>query len=310
MQYETAGDPISGLKWTKKSPEKIAQFIESQSNYKICGNTVCTLLKEMGYSLKINHKKIEYNKILTQEEKLERDLQFKYIETEQKIYRKKQDAIISIDAKKKELIGNFKNQGSNWLKEHYTVNAYDYPTWAIGIGIPYGIYNLLKNTGTVIVGTSHNTSDFAINSLKKWWETEGEKYYGKSRKILILADGGGSNASRSRVWKYGLQHELCNKYEIEITVAHYPPGTSKYNPIEHRLFSQISNNWAGRPLINYQTMLNFIATTSTSTGLTVNALIDNNLYEIGKKISDKEMNELHISYHQVLPKWNYTISPY
>lgn len=276
---------------------------------KVCPNTLCTILKSMGYSLKINYKKIECNKILTPQERHARNQQFLYIEKQRNNFQKRKYGIISIDSKKKEYIGNFINKGSCWLKVSKEVFAYDYPSWATGVGIPYGIYDISHNQGTVNIGTSYNTGEFAVNSIKRWWETIGYKYYGREKKLLILADSGGSNGCRLKYWKFGLQYEICNKYGISISVSHYPTGTSKYNPIEHLLFSQISNNWKGEPLKNYETMLKFISTTTTNKGLTVSAYLDNNEYEKGIKIKDKQMKELNIEFHKVNPKWNYTICP-
>ena len=263
--------------WTKKSSRKIVNELKTSYNIDICANTVCSLLKKNGYSLQINHKKIEINRILTKQEQYQRNQQFLYIEKLRRYFVKNNFIIISVDAKKKELIGNFINKGSCWVKDEKGVNAYDYPSWASGTAIPFGVYDILYKYGFVNVGISSNTGEFAVNSIKQYYETFGSKFYKNKKKILILADGGGSNGCRLKLWKYGLQHEICNRFGVDITVAHYPTGTSKYNEIEHKLFCHISNNWAGNPLINYETMLNYISTTTTKTGLSANAILDENI---------------------------------
>lgn len=264
----------------------------------------------MGYSLKINYKKIESDpKKSTPESRKKRNQQFIYIDQMRETFRKQNIPRISVDAKKKELVGNFKNQGAKWCKKSNEVNAYDFRSLASGIFIPYGIYDMDRNNGFVVGGVSYNTAEFAVNSIVKWWEKELSNIATKQKSLLILADGGGSNGSRNRLWKTCLQKLLCDKYGITVTVCHYPPGTSKYNPIEHRLFSEISKNWAGEPLKDYETILNYICTTKTKTGLKVKASIDETVYEKGIKISDDEMEKINIKYHDVLPKWNYSIFP-
>ncbi len=238
-----------------------------------------------------------------------RNQQFLYIEKLRKLYSKHKFIIISIDAKKKEHIGNFINPGSCWVDEAKIVFAYDYPSWATGIAIPFGVYDILYKYGFINVGISGNTGEFAVNSIKKYYETFGKKKYKNNKKILILADSGGSNGCRLKLWKYRLQQEICNEFGVEVTVAHYPTGTSKYNEIEHKLFCHISNNWAGNPLINYETMLNYIATTTTKTGLFTDAVIDKNEYKTGIKITKKQMDDLNIEFYDKNPKWNYTIRP-
>jgi len=264
----------------------------------------------MGYSLKINYKKIESDpKKSTPESREKRDQQFIYIDQVCEASQKQNTPRISVDAKKKELVGNFKNQGVKWCINPNEVNAYDFRSMASGVFIPYGIYDMDNNNGFVVGGVSYNTAEFAVNSIVKWWETEISNLDDKQKSLLILADGGGSNGSRNRLWKICIQKLLCDKYGIAVTVCHYPPGTSKYNPIEHRLFSEISKNWAGEPLLNNETILNYISTTKTKTGLKVIADIDHTVYEKGIKISNDEMSKINIKYHEVLPQWNYTISP-
>ncbi len=222
----------------------------------------------MGYLLKINYKKIESNpKKSTPESRKNRNQQFIYIDQMRETSRKQNITRISVDAKKKELVGNFKNQGATWCINPKEVNAYDFKSLASGVFIPYGIYDIYNNKGFVVGGVSYNTAEFAVNSIVEWWKTKSSNMATKQKSLLILADGGGSNGSRNRLWKVCIQELLCNKYGIAVTVCHYPPGTSKFNPIEHRLFSEISKNWAGEPLINNEIILNYINTTKTKTGL-------------------------------------------
>ena len=270
LYYETAGDPISGLKWTHRTMEKISGQLKSIG---ICvsPNTVGKLLKEMKYSLRVNHKRLVSGTKDTKQKRINRDKQFRHIADVRKQYKKKGVPIISIDTKKKENIGNFKNNGKAWQEETVAVYDHDFPTDAKGKAIPYGIYDTQKNIGTVFVGHSADTPSFSVDCIEMWWKSEGKKHYPYSDKLLILADSGGSNSYRSRVWKYQLQKQLCDKHGLSVHICHYPPGSSKWNPIEHRLFSEISKNWAGRPLDSFETILKYLRTTKTSTGLNVNA---------------------------------------
>jgi hypothetical protein len=309
LKYDTAGDPITGIKWTKTTTQKIADTLAVENIF-VSSNTIGKLLKDMGYSLKINYKKIESDpKKSTPESREKRNQQFIYIDQMRETSQKQNTPRISVDAKKKELVGNFKNQGAKWCKKPNEVNAYDFRSMASGVFIPYGIYDMDRNNGFVVGGISYNTAEFAVNSIVKWWENELSNTVTKQKSLLILADGGGSNGSRNRLWKICLQELLCDKYGVTVTVCHYPPGTSKYNPIEHRLFSEISKNWAGEPLKDYETILKYICTTKTKTGLKVKADIDQTVYEKGIKISDTKMDKINIKYHNMLPQWNYTIFP-
>jgi len=303
MERDTAGDPISGLKWTRKTTQKVADELRKFGT-KVCANTVGRLLKKLKFSLKVNHKKNESNSNLDPKD---RDEQFKHIHQLRDKFEKKGFPVISVDAKKKELIGDFKNNGQAYSREPENVNVYDFLTNAEGKGIPYGLYDTIANKGFVCVGVNYDTPSFAVDSIENWWNNIGKIEYPDAPEILILADGGGSNSSRSRVWKYELQKNICEKYGIKITVCHYPPGCSKWNPIEHRLFSAISKNWAGVPLRTYETILNYINTTTTTKGLSVKANIVLKQYEKGKKISDAQMTALSISYGEKFPKWNYTV---
>jgi hypothetical protein len=303
MEYETAGDPITGLKWSRKTTGKVAEAISRELDISICANTVGRLLKEMGYSLKANEKKISVGC------PEERNAQFERIAVVRKEFEQKGEPIISVDAKKKEMVGLFKNSGQVWTKESIKTFDHDFLSDAQGKAIPYGIYELLTNLGFVNIGISYNTADFAVNSIEKWWRLAGLKRYRQAKELLILADSGGSNNIRNRQWKKGIQEKLCDRYGLTVTVSHYPTGASKWNPIEHRLFSEISKNWAGRPLENYETILRYIATTQTTTGLRVKSYFDKKHYLKGIKIPDDEMKNLSIRYPDTLEKWNYTILP-
>ena len=301
MEFETAGDPMTGLKWTRKTTEKIADELK-KLDIIVCGKTVGRILKELGYSLRVNHKNISSGT------GPDRDAQFKYIDTQRQRFKEMGAPVISVDTKKKELVGNFKNNGETWTQHPIEVNDHDFRSQAEGIAIPYGIYDVNANHGAVFVGTSYDTSRFAVSSIEKWWRYIGQYRYSENKELLILADGGGSNGSRVRAWKFELQ-KLCDRHRIKISVCHYPPGTSKWNTIEHRLWSEVSKNWADRPLESYQTILNYINTTKTSTGLKVKAYLDTKEYKKDIKISDQQMKQLNLDKYDTLPKWNYTISP-
>lgn len=308
MKYETAGDPITGLKWTKKTLEKVAVELTS-SGIVICPVTVARLLKNMGFSLRVNYKKNPLNRKNKPEDKQKREQQFRYIRNRREAFEQRGDPSISVDSKKKELVGNFKNPGTSWEKEPIKVNDHDFRSQADGIAIPYGIYDTVANTGFVCVGTTHDTSAFAADAIEKWWCTEGIKEYPQARHLLLLADSGGSNRACSNLWKYAIQQRLCNRHGLTVTVCHYPPGSSKWNPIDHRLFSEISKNWAGRPLKSYETILKFIRTTKTKTGLRVKAILLNKKYKTGVKLSKEQIDEINIRKHKTLPQWNYTLKP-
>ena len=216
---------------------------------------------------------------------------------------------ISVDAKKKEPIGNFKNPGACWEKKPQLVKDHDFRSEAVGMATPYGIYDTGVNRGFVVVGTSHETPAFAVDAIALWWQHCGQRRYPQAKELLILADSGGGNSARARGWKYHLQQKLSNPYGLKVTVCHYPPGASKWNPIEHRLFSQITRNWAGRPLESYETVLKYMATTTTTTGLQVSACMLRKKYLKGEVISDQEMNQVVLTNHKTLPGWNYTLTP-
>jgi len=299
-----AGDPVNGLKWTRKTTEKISRELE---NLNICvsPNTVAKLLKEMGFSLRVNHKKLSTSSVSPKK----RDEQFAYIAQQRERFTCRGAMVVSVDTKKRELVGCFKNQGQTWSRQPVKVKDHDFRSQAEGIAIPYGVYDVLANRGSVFIGTSYDTPDFAIDCLASWYGEEGQKLYPNVTELLILADCGGSNGPRSRAWKYGLQAKLCNFFGLTVTVCHYPPGASKWNPIEHRLFSELSKNWAGRPLDSYETVLNYIRTTTTKTGLKVKAYLNETEYQKGVKITRDQMAELALEPHLVQPKQNYTLWP-
>lgn len=305
MKHDTAGDPITGLKWTRRTTAKVATELQALG-IEVSARTVAKLLKKMDFSLRVNHKKLSTgNKKLS----AQRDAQFACIAEVRERFTAEGNPVISVDTKKKEKVGRFKNPGVAWNRTPIKVNDHDFPSEAIGGAIPYGVYDLQANRGTVFVGTSYDTPDFAVACVEKWWRTEGRQRYPNVTQLAILADGGGSNGHRCRAWKYGLQRELCDRHGLTVTVAHYPPGASKWNPVERRLFSQISNNWEGQPLESYETIINYIRTTKTATGLRVRAHLVRKLYKKGVKITDKEMEELCITKDEALPNWNYSITP-
>jgi len=302
LEENTAGDPMSKLKWTNKSTYTIADELKNKNKI-ISEDSVGRIIKQLGYSLQSNIKSKESGS------SEERDSQFNYINETVKIFAKKNIPVISVDAKKKELVGNFKNSGRKWMKKGKAeiVNVYDFWFLAKGKAIPYGIYDINMNNGFVNVGIDHNTSEFAVESIKQWWNNIGKKNYLNTKELLICADGGGSNASCSRLWKFYLQ-KFANKTGLKITVCHFPPGTSKWNKIEHKMFSFISMNWRGKPLINYEIIINLIEGTKTRKGLKIKAKIDKRIYELGKKILDEEFEKINFERHKVNPQWNYTLS--
>lgn len=301
MEHDTAGDPVTGLKWTRKTTEKVAHQL-SKLGIGVDAKTVGRLLKNLGYSLRVNVKKISSGS------GPDRNTQFEYIKSRREKFFKRKAPILSVDTKKKELVGNFKNNGAAWSKKPVAVYDHDFRSMGKGIAIPYGIYDVAANLGSVFIGTSHDTPDFAVDSIEKWFRYDGQYRYRDAGELLILADCGGSNGSRCRAWKVGLQR-LADKTGLTFNVSHYPPGASKWNPIEHRLFSEISKNWAGRPLDSLLTMQNYISTTKTSAGLRVKAYVESKRYRKGVKIDDDEMRSLNLIPADVLPKWNYALAP-
>ena len=301
MEDATAGDPISGLKWSHKSLRKIHQKLPRR--YRVSLPTISRLLQIRSYSLRVNRKRCEGKQSPGRNE------QFEYIECCRKRFAKQKRPIISVDSKKKELIGNFKNAGRAWRRQPRDVNMYDFPSEARGKALPYGIYDVTRNEGYVVVGTSHDTPTFAVASIRRWWLTCGRKIYPRANHLLIQADGGGSNGNTCWVWKVPLQ-AFADEFGLTITVTHYPTGASKWNRVEHRLFCLISGNWAGMPLDTFETALKHIRTTRSSTGLRCQAWLDGRDYPTRVKATSEEIARLRIRYHKTFPQWNYTIYPH
>jgi hypothetical protein len=302
MRHDTAGDPISGLKWSRRTTRNISEQLTTLG-IAVSKNTVVRLLKQMDYKLRVNRKQIASTK------SPDRNQQFLYIGRQRERFAAQGLPIISVDAKKKELIGNFKNTGAKWDRQPVPVKDHDFRSEAEALVTPYGIYDTQANRGSVFLGTSHDTPAFAVDAIAQWWLQEGCKQYPAARELFILADGGGSNGSRCRAWKRAIQDTICIPLRLTVTISHYPPGTSKWNPIEHRLFSQISRNWAGEPLTDIDKALNFIRTTKTTSGLVVSARLLANNYDKGIRISDAEMKLLNLARHVTLGRWNYTLHP-
>ena len=302
LKYETAGDPMTGLKWTRKTLRGIAEEL-CGLGIRVSGNTVGRLLRDMDYSLRVNRKEIAASSAP------DRNEQMIHIAKLRQRFVRAGNPVVSVDTKKKELVGQFKNAGVAWGKSPVLVNDHDFRSTAVGMAIPYGIYDTEANRGSVFVGMSHDTPQFAVESIAQWWSGEGRRRYQPARHLLILADGGGSNGPTCRLWKERIQAELCDRCGISVTVSHYPTGTSKWNPIEHRLFSEISKNWAGRPLDSYETILKYIRTTTTNQGLSVSACLVSKSYDVGTKVTDEQMERLRIAKNRSLPRWNYTLIP-
>jgi hypothetical protein len=300
MAEETAGDPMSGLKWTHKSLRKIQSALPP--GYSISLPTISRLLQGRDYSLRVNHKRV------AGKQSPHRDEQFRYIVRWRQAYLHRGWPVISVDTKKSELIGNFKQPGKEWRQQRREVNMYDFLNLAQGKAIPYGLYDIGHNQGYVRVGTSHDTAEFAVAAIWDWWVKLGRLLYPNERHLLIQADGGGSNGSRRKLWKVGLQC-LADEFGLIITVTHYPTGASKWNLIEHRMFNLISANWAGHPLDSYETLLNFIRTTTSTTGFCCQADLDTTIYETGITVSEEELAQVRLRSHRRFPNWNYTIYP-
>jgi Rhodopirellula transposase DDE domain len=303
MEENTAGDPMSLLRWSSKSTGRLAAEL-SQRGHRLSADTVGRLLKQQGYSLQANVK--------TKEGKQhpDRDGQFRYINQQVKAFIARGDPVISVDTKKKERVGEFKNPGRTWHEHGHPrkVLVYDYPSLGLGTAIPYGTYDLQQNQGLVNVGMTYDTAAFAVASIRRWWDHLGRPHYPHAKALLICADGGGSNGSRNRGWKVGLQR-LADQIGRPITVCHYPPGTSKWNKIEHRLFSFISQNWRGRPLVSHEVVVNLIAATTTEAGLQVSCELDRNSYPSGIKVSKEDMAGISLRKDKFHGEWNYTILP-
>jgi hypothetical protein len=299
---DTGGDPMKKQKWVRLSLNRLSELLAARG-HPIDPETVRRLLRKLDYSLKGNRKRF------TGPPHPDRDRQFRYIARQRKRFLKAGWPVISVDTKKKELVGNFKNAGQSWRQEAEEVNAYDFLTDAVGRATPYGIYLVHQDRGYVYVGESADTPQFAVDAIASWWKTHGRRQFPNASKVLILADSGGSNGCRPRLWKRQLQEQLADPFGLEVTVCHYPRGGSKWNPIEHRLFSFISINWAGKPLRSWLILLGYIQDTTTETGLKVEAVLLPGKYETGLKASDQEMQKLRLRRHKTCPNWNYTIKP-
>ncbi len=303
MDENTAGDPKSFLRWSSKSTRKISDELKSLG-HKVEPNTVARLLKEKGYSLQVKVKSFERLSV----EK--GDAQFRHINEEVKSFAKDGDPVISVGTKKKELVGDFKNAERTRIKpgDPREANAYDFRSMAIEMAIPCGIYNETENDGLVNIGNDQNTSEFSVETVRQWWSMIGKHLYPDAKKLLICAEGDGSNGSRDRGWKIHLQ-ELANQIDIPITVCHYPPWTSKWNRIEHSMFSFISMNWKGKPPVNYETIVKLIGSTETKNGLKVAVSEAKNKCPIGTKFSDEDLAKVNLEPNSLHPKWNYTLLP-
>jgi hypothetical protein len=303
VEPATRGDPIRPLLWTSKSLRYLSEALKAQK-HSVCPNVIADCLRELGYSLQANRKTREGSG------HMDRDAQFQYISDQATAFLKADEPVISVDTKKKELVGNYKNNGREWHPRATPeeVNVHDFIDPKLGRAVPYGVYDIADNKGWVSVGTDHDTASFAVHAIRRWWRAMGQQRYPRASRLMITADGGGSNGHRVRLWKIELQ-ALADELLIPITVCHLPPGTSKWNKIEHRLFSFITLNWRGKPLRSFRTIVQLIAATSTTTGLTVRAELDESKYPKGVKISDEKLAAIQLARHSFHGDWNYTISP-
>lgn len=303
VEPTSRGDPQSPLRWTCMSVRQLATELRRQG-HTVERQTVAHLLAALGYSLQANRKTTEGTS------HPDRNAQFAYINTRVRAFQKRGYPVVSVDTKKKELVGDFKNGGQEWRPhgQPERVRVYDFVDEDLGKAIPYGVYDQAANMGWVNVGVDHDTAAFAVESLRRWWEHMGSQRYPSAPALLITADGGGSNGSRNRLWKVALQ-QLANDIGLRMAVCHFPPGTSKWNKIEHRMFSHISMNWRGRPLISHEVIVNLIANTTTQQGLTIKAALDTGRYPIGIKVTDQEFEKVKLKQSKFHGEWNYTIMP-
>jgi hypothetical protein len=301
LSDEVAGDPMGHQKWIRTSLRNLSKKLKEQGHQAGHG-TVARLLRKMGYSLRVNKKKqagVQHP---------DRDEQFRYIAALKAEFLHEGCPVISIDTKKKELIGNYRREGKSWRKTPIETDEH-FAGYRECVAVPFGIYDLARNVGLVTVGISNNTSEFAVNCLESWWRLHGKSMYARRDRLLILADGGGANGYNLRTWKSDLQEQLCDAFGLTVTVSHYPPGCSKWNPVEYKLFSQVSINWAGQPLRSLDVMLALIRGTTTAAGLSVESELDLRLYRKGRKATEQQLKALALSAHNVCPRWNYTIKP-
>jgi hypothetical protein len=301
LEDSTAGDPITGLRWTHKTLRNLERELRRQG-YQVGRTTVARLMRNRDYSLRTNRKR------LARTQDPDRDRQFRFMARQRQRFLRNGWPVISVDTKKKELIGNFKNPGTTWRKDARDVLDHDFPNAAEGRGIPFGLYDEGRNTGFVVVGTSRETADFATAATRTWWLENGRWCYPKATRWLLEADCGGANGYRVWAWKAGLQR-LADEFGVAITVAHLPPGASKWNRIEHRMFNLISKNWAGEPLTSYELMLNHIRTTTSNTGFRCRVEFDTTDYPAKVTVDTDDRAKIRLKRHKVLPQWNYTIWP-
>jgi hypothetical protein len=303
VEPATLGDPMRPLLWVSKSCEKLAAALKD-AGYQVCANTVHKILPTLGFSRQVNRKTREGV------DHPNRDAQFEYINKIALTFQAQSEPIISVDTKKKELIGDFKNGGSDYRPKGCPdkVRTHDFIDKQLGKAIPYGVYDVGANAGWVSVGIDHDTAEFAVNTIETWWERVGRQRYPNSKRLMITADGGGSNGSRVKLWKLELQR-FADASGLEIVVCHYPPGASKWNKIEHRLFCQITQNWRGKPLTSRMVVVDLIGATTTTTGLTVQSILDEQVYTKGITVTEQQMAEINIVISEFCPAWNYTIIP-
>jgi hypothetical protein len=302
LHEQTAGNPMNRQRWVRHSVAYLAEQLRRQG-YDVSNSTVYRLLGELDYSLRANRKRF------TGPAHPDRDRQFEYLTGRRRLFNILGYPVLSVDGKKKELLGDFKNPGRVWCRQAVEVNAHDFRDDALGRAVPYGVYEPRRDQGRVYVGLSAETATFAVDAIARWWRDEGRWAYRGADELLVLADFGGSNSCRSRLWKQQLQEKLADRWGLAVTVCHYPRGASKWNPVEHRLFSRISINWAGQPLRNLATLLACIRGTTTESGAAVKATVLTRTYREGIRISDEEMQGLRLQAHRVCPQWNYTIKP-
>ena len=303
LEASTRGDPMSPLLWTSKSLDKLCAALKDMQ-HTVCPNVIAKLLRKLGYSLQSNRKTREGS------HHPDRDAQFQYLAGHMKEHLSEQSPVISVDTKKKELVGDFKNAGRELrpTASPEEVRVHDFIDPELGRAVPYGIYDIADNKGWVSVGVDHDTAAFAVNTIRRWWSTMGQARYPQAKRLMITADGGGSNGARVRLWKVELQ-KFVDEIGIPVTVCHLPPGTSKWNKIEHRLFSFITKNWRGKPLVSHQAIVQLIGATTTNKGLAVRAELDTNTYPAGIKVSDAAIAAIAIHRHDFHGEWNYTLSP-
>jgi hypothetical protein len=302
MAEDIAGSPVSLVRWSRRSTYKLSEELK-EKGIQVCPSSVGIILKDNDFSLKANRK------CIAETHHPNRNWQFEIIAETRKRFEDAGQPIISVDSKKKELIGNFKNSGKTWRKNYDKVYDHDFRSHADGIAAPYGIFEPVFNLGTVFVGMSYDTAEFAVDCIEQWLNDFAQERYNNIEQLLILCDGGGSNGVRTRLWKYALYQQICKKYGICVRICHYPTGASKWNPVEHRLFGPITNNWQGRPLRSFEVAVECICSTSNKKGLKVDAVLNNKEYQKGIKVTDHQMKQINLVRHDELPLWNYSLVP-